>query len=107
MPPLIIVVQLPLLLYAADFLRCPRVFFFFTSVAKKALCFLPDVDNCFSRNSCGTVPPLFRLIQNKMELAMGVAVGSATQVSMFVVPVAVLSGWAMVSESSGAELETF
>ncbi|CAN0466145.1 unnamed protein product, partial [Hapterophycus canaliculatus] len=30
-----------------------------------------------------------------MELAMGVAVGSATQVSMFVVPVAVLSGWAM------------
>lgn len=31
-----------------------------------------------------------------MELAMGVAVGSATQVSMFVVPVAVLSGWAMV-----------
>lgn len=36
-------------------------------------------------------------VQNKMELAMGVAVGSATQVSMFVVPVAVLSGWAMVS----------
>lgn len=35
-------------------------------------------------------------VQNKMELAMGVAVGSATQVSMFVVPVAVLSGWAMV-----------
>lgn len=34
--------------------------------------------------------------QGKMELAMGVAVGSATQVSMFVVPVAVLSGWIMV-----------
>ncbi|CAM9576888.1 unnamed protein product, partial [Laminaria digitata] len=34
-------------------------------------------------------------MKNKMELAMGVAVGSATQVSMFVVPVAVLSGWAM------------
>lgn len=34
--------------------------------------------------------------QGKMELAMGVAVGSATQVSMFVVPVAVLSGWLMV-----------
>lgn len=32
---------------------------------------------------------------------MGVAVGSATQVSMFVVPVAVLSGWAMVSEMTG------
>lgn len=37
-----------------------------------------------------------------MELAMGVAVGSATQVSMFVVPVAVLSGWAMVSETETA-----
>ncbi|RLN50094.1 hypothetical protein BBJ28_00008239, partial [Nothophytophthora sp. Chile5] len=34
-------------------------------------------------------------LNNKMELAMGVAVGSATQVSLFVVPVVVLAGWAM------------
>ncbi|CEG48919.1 ca2 :cation antiporter family [Plasmopara halstedii] len=34
-------------------------------------------------------------LNNKMELAMGVAVGSATQVSLFVVPVVVLSGWFM------------
>ncbi|KAG7398063.1 hypothetical protein PHYBOEH_011794 [Phytophthora boehmeriae] len=34
-------------------------------------------------------------LNNKMELAMGVAVGSATQVSLFVVPVVVLSGWVM------------
>lgn len=32
---------------------------------------------------------------------MGVAVGSATQVSMFVVPVAVLSGWIMVRFGGG------
>ena len=30
-----------------------------------------------------------------MELAMGVAVGSATQISLFVVPVCVLAGWIM------------
>lgn len=34
-------------------------------------------------------------LNDKMELAMGVAVGSATQVSMFVVPVAVIAGWIM------------
>ena len=31
----------------------------------------------------------------KMELAMGVAVGSATQISLFVVPVVVIAGWFM------------
>jgi Ca2+:H+ antiporter len=34
-------------------------------------------------------------MNNKMELAMGVAVGSATQVSLFVVPVVVIAGWIM------------
>ncbi|KAJ0391205.1 hypothetical protein ATCC90586_012225 [Pythium insidiosum] len=34
-------------------------------------------------------------MHDKMELAMGVAVGSATQVSLFVVPVVVLAGWAL------------
>uniref|UniRef100_A0A6U4DQR1 Sodium/calcium exchanger membrane region domain-containing protein n=1 Tax=Phaeomonas parva TaxID=124430 RepID=A0A6U4DQR1_9STRA len=32
-------------------------------------------------------------MKGKMELAMGVALGSATQVAIFVVPVVVLSGW--------------
>uniref|UniRef100_K3WM20 Sodium/calcium exchanger membrane region domain-containing protein n=1 Tax=Globisporangium ultimum (strain ATCC 200006 / CBS 805.95 / DAOM BR144) TaxID=431595 RepID=K3WM20_GLOUD len=32
-------------------------------------------------------------LNDKMELAMGVAVGSATQVSLFVVPVVVIAGW--------------
>ncbi|RHZ29972.1 hypothetical protein DYB26_004253 [Aphanomyces astaci] len=34
-------------------------------------------------------------LKQKMELAMGVAVGSATQISLFVVPVTVLAGWVM------------
>ncbi|OQS05963.1 dynein heavy chain [Thraustotheca clavata] len=34
-------------------------------------------------------------LKNNMELAMGVAVGSATQISLFVVPVAVVAGWIM------------
>jgi len=34
-------------------------------------------------------------LKDKMELAMGVAVGSATQISLFVVPVTVVAGWIM------------
>ncbi|KAF0686496.1 Aste57867_21683 [Aphanomyces stellatus] len=34
-------------------------------------------------------------LKQRMELALGVAVGSATQISLFVVPVSVLAGWAM------------
>ncbi|KAF0698274.1 Aste57867_11105 [Aphanomyces stellatus] len=33
--------------------------------------------------------------KNKMDLAMGVAVGSATQIMLFVAPVCVLAGWVM------------
>ncbi|KAG9404366.1 hypothetical protein AC1031_004574 [Aphanomyces cochlioides] len=32
-------------------------------------------------------------LKNNMELALGVAVGSATQISLFVVPVCVVAGW--------------
>jgi Ca2+:H+ antiporter len=34
-------------------------------------------------------------IKDKMELSMGIAVGSACQVSLFVIPSAVLLAWAM------------
>mmetsp|Transcript_6526 Transcript_6526/g.9841 ORF Transcript_6526/g.9841 Transcript_6526/m.9841 type:complete len:475 (-) Transcript_6526:71-1495(-) len=37
-------------------------------------------------------------MKDKMELAMGVAIGSATQISMFVTPVVVLAGWIMGKE---------
>mmetsp|Transcript_28913 Transcript_28913/g.42864 ORF Transcript_28913/g.42864 Transcript_28913/m.42864 type:complete len:441 (-) Transcript_28913:219-1541(-) len=32
-------------------------------------------------------------MKNKMDLAMGVAIGSATQIAMFVIPVIVIAGW--------------
>jgi len=32
-------------------------------------------------------------MKNKMDLAMGIAIGSSTQIAMFVVPVTVLIGW--------------
>ncbi|CAM9841025.1 unnamed protein product [Chrysoparadoxa australica] len=51
---------------------------------------LPIIGNAVEHVTAVTVA-----MKNKMELAMGVAVGSATQISMFVVPVTVLSGWAM------------
>ncbi|CAM9869551.1 unnamed protein product [Ectocarpus sp. 12 AP-2014] len=57
------------------------------------LILLPIIGNAVEHITAITVA-----VKNKMELAMGVAVGSATQVSMFVVPVAVLSGWAMDRE---------
>lgn len=34
-------------------------------------------------------------MKNKMDLAMGIAVGSCTQISLFVVPLTVLAGWFM------------
>ena len=34
-------------------------------------------------------------MNDKMELAMGVAVGSGVQISIFVIPVIVLTGWIM------------
>ncbi|EWM28478.1 ca2 :cation antiporter family [Nannochloropsis gaditana] len=33
--------------------------------------------------------------KNRMELAMGIAVGSATQISVFVIPFLVIAGWIM------------
>lgn len=33
-------------------------------------------------------------MKDKMDLAMGVAIGSCTQISLFVVPLTVLVGWA-------------
>ncbi|EQC31545.1 hypothetical protein SDRG_10717 [Saprolegnia diclina VS20] len=39
-------------------------------------------------------------LKNNMELAMSVAIGSATQISLFVVPVCVVAGWIMGSPMS-------
>jgi Ca2+:H+ antiporter len=53
------------------------------------LILLPIVGNAVEHVTAVTVA-----VKNKMDLAMGVAVGSCTQISLFVVPLMVLVGWA-------------
>lgn len=53
------------------------------------LIILPIVGNAVEHISAVTVA-----MKNKMDLAMGIAVGSCTQISLFVVPLTVLFGWA-------------
>jgi len=50
---------------------------------------LPIVGNAVEHVTAITVA-----MKNKMDLAMGVAIGSCTQISLFVVPLMVLIGWA-------------
>lgn len=52
------------------------------------LIILPIVGNAVEHVTAVTVA-----MKNKMDLAMGVAVGSCTQISLFVVPLTVLVGW--------------
>ena len=54
------------------------------------LILLPIVGNAVEHVSAVTVA-----IKDKMDLAMGVAVGSCTQISLLVVPFTVLVGWAL------------
>jgi Ca2+:H+ antiporter len=53
------------------------------------LIILPIVGNAVEHVSAVSVAT-----KNKMDLAMGIAVGSCTQISLFVVPLSVLIGWA-------------
>lgn len=53
------------------------------------LILLPIVGNAVEHISAITVA-----MKDKMDLAMGIAVGSCTQISLFVVPLTVLTGWA-------------
>jgi Ca2+:H+ antiporter len=54
------------------------------------LILLPIVGNAVEHITAVTVA-----VKDKMDLSMGVAVGSCTQISLFVVPVTVLIGWAL------------
>lgn len=54
------------------------------------LIILPIVGNAVEHMTAVSVA-----MKNKMDLAMGVAVGSATQISLFVTPLIVLVGWAV------------
>jgi Ca2+:H+ antiporter len=53
------------------------------------LILLPIVGNAVEHVTAVTVA-----VKDKMDLAMGIAVGSCTQISLFVVPLTVLVGWA-------------
>lgn len=50
---------------------------------------LPIVGNAVEHISAISVA-----MKNKMDLAMGIAIGSSTQISLFVVPLTILVGWA-------------
>lgn len=54
------------------------------------LIILPIVGNAVEHITAVTVA-----MKDKMDLSMGVAIGSCTQISLFVVPLTVLVGWAM------------
>ena len=51
---------------------------------------IPIVGNATEHMTAVTVA-----YKNRMELAMGIAVGSATQISVFVIPFLVIAGWIM------------
>jgi Ca2+:H+ antiporter len=46
-------------------------------------------------NACEHITAVIVAAKNKMDLAMGVAVGSSIQIALLAVPLAVLAGWAM------------
>lgn len=46
-------------------------------------------------NACEHITAVFVAVKNKMDLAIGVALGSSIQIAIFVIPVTVIAGWVM------------
>jgi Ca2+:H+ antiporter len=46
-------------------------------------------------NACEHITAVFVAMKDKMDLAIGVALGSSIQIAIFVIPVVVMAGWAM------------
>mmetsp|Transcript_29970 Transcript_29970/g.76865 ORF Transcript_29970/g.76865 Transcript_29970/m.76865 type:complete len:495 (-) Transcript_29970:211-1695(-) len=46
-------------------------------------------------NACEHITAVLVAMRNKMDLSIGVAVGSSVQIALFVIPFMVLAGWAM------------
>lgn len=46
-------------------------------------------------NACEHITAVLVASRNKMDLALGVAVGSSIQIAVFAVPAAVVAGWIM------------
>lgn len=49
-------------------------------------------------NACEHLTAVIVAYKNKMDLAMGVAVGSSIQIAVFVIPFVVLVGWGIGKE---------
>lgn len=46
-------------------------------------------------NACEHITAVFVAVKDKMDLAIGVALGSSIQIALFVIPVTVVAGWVM------------
>lgn len=66
------------------------------------LILLPIVGNAAEHATAVTVA-----IKDKMDLAIGVAVGSSMQVALFLIPLLVVIGWGMGIESMGLSFDIF
>lgn len=51
-------------------------------------------------NACEHVVAVLVALRNKMDLAVGVAVGSSVQIALFAIPLAVVAGWVMGRDMS-------
>ena len=51
-------------------------------------------------NACEHITAVFVAAKNKMDLAIGVALGSSIQIAVFVIPIIALIGWAIGKEFS-------
>lgn len=72
------------------------------SVEFVGLILLPIVGNAAEHATAVTVA-----IKDKMDLAIGVAVGSSMQVSLFLIPFLVIVGWGVGSEEMNLAFDTF
>ncbi|KAM7206814.1 Sodium/calcium exchanger domain containing protein [Naviculisporaceae sp. PSN 640] len=66
------------------------------------LILLPIVGNAAEHATAVTVA-----IKDKMDLAIGVAVGSSMQVALFIIPLLVIIGWGMGNEAMNLSFDTF
>lgn len=58
-------------------------------------------------NAAEHVTAVVVAVKNKMDLAMGVAIGSSIQIALLVTPFLVILGWAVLGEPMSLHFETF
>lgn len=58
-------------------------------------------------NACEHITAVFVAVKDKMDLAIGVALGSSIQIAVFVMPVMVLAGWAIGKDFTLTYIDPF